>query len=199
MGRSKNYATDEIPALAMQPFWRRGYNATSIEDLVAATGVSRYALYSEFQDKRGLFVAAFQAYVDVVVTPAFAPVEAADAGFAQIRGFFETQIALAERHGLPGPGCLAANTMVEAAPHDALFARLVSSHLGRLTAGFHGALSNEQRRRRSRRRLDLHQLAFGLTVGAQGLWAVSRLVSDAGLLRRHAETLVFDIEEKFSR
>jgi TetR/AcrR family transcriptional regulator, transcriptional repressor for nem operon len=199
MGRSKNYATDEIPVLAMQPFWHKGYNATSIEDLVAATGASRYALYSEFQDKRGLFVSAFQAYVDVVVTPAFAPVEAADAGFAQIRAFFQTQIALAERHGLPGPGCLAANTLVEAAPHNALFAQLVSSHLGRLTAGFYGALSNERRRRRSKRRFDLHQMAFGLTVGAQGLWAISRLVSDANVLRCYAETLVFDIEEKFSR
>jgi TetR/AcrR family transcriptional regulator, transcriptional repressor for nem operon len=198
MSRPKAYLPHELPTLAMRQFWRRGYYATSIDDLVGATGVSRHGLYAEFGDKRGLFVAAFKAYVDSVVTPAFAPVEASGAGFAEIRQFFETQIARAERAGLPGPGCLAANTMVEVGPHDALFGQLVQAHLARITAGFCHALTNERLRRRPRPRVDVNHLAFGLTVGAQGLWSVSRILSDAQALRIYAATLVADIEDKFA-
>jgi TetR/AcrR family transcriptional regulator, transcriptional repressor for nem operon len=197
MVKTKSYNPQDVPALAALQFWRHGYYATSIEDLVAATGVSRHGLYADFSDKRGLFVAAFAAYIDTVVTPAFAPVEAAGAGFAEIRGFFETQIALAESAGLPGPGCLVSNTMVEVGPHDAQFDLLVKAHLARITAGFRGALANESRRRRHRRTLDLNSLAFRLTASAQGLWSISRTLTQASLLRTFAQDLVNDIEEKF--
>jgi TetR/AcrR family transcriptional regulator, transcriptional repressor for nem operon len=197
MVKTKSYNPNEVPALAALQFWRHGYYATSIEDLVAATGVSRHGLYADFCDKRGLFVAAFAAYIDTVVTPAFAPVEAPGAGFAEIRGFFETQIALAESAGLPGPGCMVSNTMVEVGPHDAQFDQLVKAHLARITAGFRGALANESRRRRHCTTPDLNTLAFRLTVSAQGLWSISRTLTQASLLRTFAQDLVNDIEEKF--
>jgi TetR/AcrR family transcriptional regulator, transcriptional repressor for nem operon len=197
MVRSKSYNPHDVPVLAAMQFWRHGYHATSMADLVAATGVSRHGLYADFTDKRGLFVAAFAAYVDTVVTPAFAPVEAPGAGFAQIRGFFETQIVLAESAGLPGPGCLVSNTMVEAGPHDALFDQLVKAHLARITAGFRAALASEQHKRRAPLTLNLDSLAFRLTVSAQGLWSISRTLTQADLLRTYAEELVNDIEDKF--
>ena len=121
-------------------FWTRGYYATSVDDLVRATGVSRHGLYSEFRDKRGLFVAAVETYVETVVSPAFARVEAEGAKLADIRAYFDTQISLAVERGLPGPGCLVANTMTESGPHDEVFGALVRRHLDRLNSGFRNAL-----------------------------------------------------------
>jgi TetR/AcrR family transcriptional regulator, transcriptional repressor for nem operon len=198
MVKSKSYDPNEVPVRAAMQFWKHGYHATSMEDLVAATGVSRHGLYADFSDKRGLFVAAFAAYVDTVVTPAFAPVEAPGAGFAQIRGFFETQIALAESAGLPGPGCLVSNTMVEAGPHDEQFDRLVKTHLARITAGFRAALAHESRQLRDPPKLNLDSLAFRLTVSAQGLWSISRTLAHASVLRTFARELINDIQEKFA-
>lgn len=198
MARPKSYATEDVAALAMQQFWRHGYYATSMDDLVRATGTSRHGLYKEFGDKRGLFVAAFENYVNTVVTPAFAVVEAPGAGLAQIRQYLYTQINRAEQTGLPGPGCLVANTMVEAAPHDPQFELLVKTHLGRLTAGFFAALSNEARGLRRRPSAQLKPWAFQLTVSTQGLWSVSRAVSagHAGWLRSCADGLVDDLQKK---
>jgi TetR/AcrR family transcriptional regulator, transcriptional repressor for nem operon len=139
-----------------------------------------------------------RAYFDAVVTPAFASVEAKGAGFEQIRDYFEIQIATGEAAGLPGPGCLVANTMVEVGPHDEVFAQLVATHLRRLTAGFRQVLVNEQRRLKPKASLDMDSLAFGLTVSTQGLWSVSRTVDRADLLRAYATQLVDDLERKFN-
>jgi TetR/AcrR family transcriptional regulator, transcriptional repressor for nem operon len=193
--RPKSYVPRELALRALDQFWAHGYYATSIDSLVAATGVSRHGLYAEFDDKRGLFVAAMQAYFDAIVTPAFAPVEAKDAGFGQIRDYFEAQIAMGEKAGLPGRGCLVANTMVEVGPHDEAFALLVATHLRRLTAAFRQVLVNERRRSKPKASLDVDALAFGLTVSTQGLW--SRTVSRADLLRAYATQLVDDLERKF--
>jgi len=39
-GRSEHFEPEDVLALAMGVFWQRGYEATSIQDLVAATGLN---------------------------------------------------------------------------------------------------------------------------------------------------------------
>ncbi|MCR5874028.1 TetR/AcrR family transcriptional regulator [Phenylobacterium sp. J426] len=39
-------------------FWNQGYAATSLDDLVAATGLNRPSLYAAFGDKRAMYLAA---------------------------------------------------------------------------------------------------------------------------------------------
>jgi TetR/AcrR family transcriptional regulator, transcriptional repressor for nem operon len=173
-------------AAATRRFWFHGYEATSIQDLIEATGSNRAAIYAMFGGKKGLFLACIESYRALVVTPAFAPVEADDAGLAAISAFFETQIAAAEATGLPGPGCLIANSMTEIAPHDADVQALVDAHLDRLRKGFAAALAREFATPRGK------ALALGqfLAVGAQGLWSYSRSVADAKPLRAHARLLI---------
>jgi TetR/AcrR family transcriptional regulator, transcriptional repressor for nem operon len=196
MSRNKTYRRRDVALRAMACFWTQGYYATSIEDLVHATGVSRHGLYADFADKRGLFVAAMRVYFEEIVTPAFARVESKTARINDIREYFETQITMAEQAGLPGPGCMVANTMVEVGPHDTQFAELVSSHLGRLTRGFKNALSNERLHRDSSATRDIDQLASFLTISTQGLWSVSRTAKQASVLRAYAKDLADTIEEK---
>lgn len=47
----------------MQLFWQRGYEAASLQDLQAATGLSRSSLYQTYPSKQAWFVAAFSRYV----------------------------------------------------------------------------------------------------------------------------------------
>ncbi len=182
---------------AMERFWTHGFYATSINDLVETTGVSRHGLYAEYSDKRGLFVAAMEVYFEEIVTPAFKKVEAAGAGFADIRAFFDFQINLAISKGLPGSGCLVANTMVESGPHDDLFRDLVLRHLNRLTAGFRSALENQRRTAPHSADIDVDALAAFLTISAQGLWAVSRMTREAEPLKIYVNQLLTPIEERF--
>ncbi|BFN28261.1 HTH-type transcriptional repressor ComR [Pseudomonas sp. SCT] len=48
----------------MQLFWSKGYEATSLQELLAATGLSKSSLYESFGNKQSLFEAAFSRYFD---------------------------------------------------------------------------------------------------------------------------------------
>jgi len=195
MGRQKSYDRQSLTEAAMVQFWSNGFYATSIADLVRVTGVSKHGLYAEFGDKHGMFAAAMEAYFDSVVTPAFARVEADGAGIAEIETYFEAQIALAEQGGLPGPGCLVANTMVEAGPHEVSFQVFISRHLDRLTAGFENALRREAHRAGRARRFDAAAHAQFLTIASQGLWSVSRTTTEAAPLREFVDHLLTPIRK----
>lgn len=49
---------------ATQLFWRKGYDAVSIGDIVKATGLNRYALYQAFGGKKDLFMAVLDSYTE---------------------------------------------------------------------------------------------------------------------------------------
>jgi TetR/AcrR family transcriptional repressor of nem operon len=199
MPRPKRYDRKELLARAMALFWAKGYYATSIDDLVEATGVGRHGLYAEFRDKRGLFVAVMETYFETVVSPAFNRVETEGAGLSEIRAYFDTQIELALAKGLPGSGCLVANTMTESGPHDAAFGALVRRHLDRLDAGFTNALRNAFSRCGQALAADVGDLARFLTISSQGLWSVSRTIPEPGPLRAYVDCLLRPLEERVSR
>lgn len=179
MARLRTLSEEQIVASALTQFWRGGFHETSIGDLVATTGASRAAIYGGFGGKDGLFAATLVAYRDHVVTPAFTQVEAPGAGLADIAAYFETQIALAETTGLPGPGCLMANSMTELAGRDHPALAAVRAHNARLRAGFANALRAESGTSAE----DTDALAATCAIFAQGLWSQSRAVTDAAPLR----------------
>ena len=63
--RPKEFEHDEIVDAAMQVFWQLGYCATSIQDLVDGTGLSRSSLYNAFENKHGLYEHALRHYHDL--------------------------------------------------------------------------------------------------------------------------------------
>jgi len=63
-GRPRAYDPHEALASATRAFWRAGYSATSLDDLTEATGMNRPSLYGAFGDKRALYLAALDRYVE---------------------------------------------------------------------------------------------------------------------------------------
>lgn len=130
----KRYDDSEVLERAMHAFWAHGYEATSVSDLVQATGLNRGSLYSAFSDKRDLFIAALRHY-DRTERSAFldrlsrdnGPREAIVAAFAA---------AASTRPDAPA-GCLLVNTALEVAPHDPTVRRLVNAALAEVEAFFH--------------------------------------------------------------
>ena len=62
MARTKDFDENEVLTRAMNIFWCRGYNATSMEDLVSNLGISRSSLYSTYTDKHTLYIKALENY-----------------------------------------------------------------------------------------------------------------------------------------
>lgn len=191
MARPRSSTHDQMLERAMHAFWANGFEATSMADLVTATGSTRQSIYGDFESKLGLYHACFAMYREQVVAPALTSFEADQPGIEAIERYFETQIALAERTGLPGPGCLVGNAMTEMAPSDPQVMTLVEQHNARLEAAFSKALP--ERLPTGRRQ----ELAEFLVVSAQGLWAISRVTSSADALRSRAATIVRMLEKEF--
>lgn len=63
MARSKEFDPEAVLGLAMEVFWRRGYEATSIADLVEHLGIAKASLYATFGGKHELYLAALDRYI----------------------------------------------------------------------------------------------------------------------------------------
>jgi TetR/AcrR family transcriptional regulator, copper-responsive repressor len=61
-GRPRAYDPDAALERAFEVFWKKGYNATSLEDLAEATGMNRPSLYAAFGDKHTLYLKALDYY-----------------------------------------------------------------------------------------------------------------------------------------
>jgi len=61
-GRPRAYDPDVVLEKALEVFWQKGFAATSLDDLVEATGVNRPSLYAGFGDKEALYLKAMERY-----------------------------------------------------------------------------------------------------------------------------------------
>lgn len=69
MARSKEYERGDVLAKAVQVFWTQGYKATSMKDIVQATGLNTASMYKEFGDKDGMFEESLDYYRDHFLAP----------------------------------------------------------------------------------------------------------------------------------
>jgi TetR/AcrR family transcriptional repressor of nem operon len=179
--RPREFDTGQVLQRAMELFWERGYEATSVQDLVDRTGVNRSSLYSAWGDKQGVFLAVLDLYRDRVVGRRLGDLEQPDSALAEVRGYFEglAQTGPGERirHG-----CLMTNSAVEQAPRDAVSARRIRAHLERMEGAFRGALDRARERGEIGRDTDVDDLARYLTGSAQGLGVMARAGSSMASL-----------------
>jgi TetR/AcrR family transcriptional repressor of nem operon len=134
MARPREFEAEVVLSAAMQCFWARGYEATSVRDLVKETGITAASLYNAFGDKRALFRAALNQYIDRSVGDRIRRCEALPAREA-IQGFFQDILnrSLSDRER---KGCLLVNSALEVAPHDAQFQEIIGAVLRRVEAFF---------------------------------------------------------------
>ena len=76
MGRTRTFDETDAARSALEAFWDHGLEGTAIPDLEKATGLSRSSIYHSFGSKRGLFDAAVDTYLDQIVRPRLAPLQA---------------------------------------------------------------------------------------------------------------------------
>lgn len=170
MARPREF--DEAAALdaAMQCFWVRGYEATSMRDLAGAMGMTGASVYNAFGDKRALFSQALERYVDqsfadrVRRFEMLPPREAIGAFFDEI---IERSLNDRQRKG-----CMLVNSALEVAPHDAQCRRAIIDILRTMEAFFLRCIEAGQQQgtiTRLQAAPDLARLLLGTLVGIRGL------------------------------
>jgi TetR/AcrR family transcriptional repressor of nem operon len=117
MARPKEFDTNAVVQDAMEAFWKRGYAATSVSDLLEETGLNRGSLYGSFGDKHRLFICALDRYDEQV----WAKIrEAMDQPGPARRVIEQWMRNYAEScTGTEGrQGCLLCKAAMELVPHD---------------------------------------------------------------------------------
>jgi TetR/AcrR family transcriptional repressor of nem operon len=181
MARPKAFHRDEALDRALAVFWRKGYAATSVADLVKALGVNRASLYATFRDKHALFLAAFDRYDEREIAALVRHLRNAQGpGRERIQSLFDLVIRNVEERG-DRRGCLVCNSAVELAPFDAEVAQHVKASHERLTAAFSVALAADpgyptEPERRDRR-------AHFLTATLMGVHLMARAGATPDTLR----------------
>jgi TetR/AcrR family transcriptional regulator, transcriptional repressor for nem operon len=190
MPRNKAFDPDQALQHAMMLFWEKGYEATSMQDLVERMGINRFSLYSTFGDKRQLFLTVLDRYRDLMVTRRFSVVEQPDASLPEIHSYFQGVIATINAFGLPGRGCLMTNTMTEPVRSDPVIENKVAGHVERLRVGFRQALSHAKARGELRPDVDLDAQARYLAVSVQGLNVYARVCREPRELQEYVDVVL---------
>ena len=68
MGRPRNFDENQVLESVREQFWNRGYAATSLQDLMGATGLGKGSLYGAFGDKHQLFLQVLDSYREEQLT-----------------------------------------------------------------------------------------------------------------------------------
>lgn len=129
-GRPRRFLPETVLQTALELFWRKGFEATSLDDLLGAMRLSRSSFYACFGSKQGVFTAAVHAYADECFTTFSAAAEAAPDPLAAVRAVLA---AVADVDG-GTRGCFFVNSVTELAPHDVELAAYSQGHIARVAA-----------------------------------------------------------------
>lgn len=131
----KRFDIDETLTRAMETFWANGFEATSMQDLVSATGVNRASLYATYGDKRELFLTSIKKYDGEIRRRMLAELAATKTPSEAIAALFDKFIAQTmQPQG--NWGCFLVNTALELAAHDDELAELVNAAQDEIEAFF---------------------------------------------------------------
>jgi TetR/AcrR family transcriptional repressor of nem operon len=132
---------DETSALnaAMECFWRRGYEATSLRDLTSAMGLTAPSIYNAFGDKQRLFKRALEQYIEHTTGERLRRLQEELRPKEAIRRFFAEIVdhSIKDRQR---KGCFLVNSALEVAPHDSESRAVIAAQFGNIEAFFRGCI-----------------------------------------------------------
>jgi len=183
MARTRTFDEQAVIADAMTVFWRKGYEATSIDDLVLATGIHRASMYSTFGSKEGLLLAALDHYVLAVNRERLKMLQGKGTVRACLNAYFDSLIAFSTGDGR-GLGCLLTNTAIELSPRNARVRKKLKAIFEQVEAAFRQLLERGQAAGEIGAERDPHALAHFFLTTVQGLRVIARADPDPDAMRR---------------
>lgn len=181
MARTKAFNPDEKLTIAMMLFWEKGYDGTSMQDLVNAMEVNRFSIYNTFGDKEALFFKALQYYGQHVFEPLLLPLTDGESGVVQIEKYFENLSQRLASLKIKA-GCFLQNAIQEAAVDNPEVRPYVVALFQRMKAAFLQALDEGKRKGEFSATLDSEEGAEFLIMQVQALIVMQKQVTPKRLL-----------------
>jgi len=181
MARQKEFNRDEVLHKAMEVFWTRGYEGTSIQDLVKHMRINRQSIYDTFGDKHTLFLQALDRYREIQSRKVFEVLERPGSVKKNLRQLFEEVVARAlSAEGRRG--CFVGNSMSELAGRCKATANRTCNSVATAEKIFRRALERGREQGELKRVRDTRAVARFLYSNLQGLLLLAKATRDRKLL-----------------
>jgi TetR/AcrR family transcriptional regulator, transcriptional repressor for nem operon len=180
MARPREFDEGAVLDAAVLCFWKQGYEATSVRDLVAHTGITAASLYNAFGDKRALYQKALDHYVEASIADRIRRCQALPPRQA-IEGFFE-EIVKRSLNDRDRKGCMLVNAALDVAPHDPAFRKVVAKVLAHIEIFFLACVRTGQADGTITRLLPAETLAQNLLGVLMGIRVLARVRPERALL-----------------
>jgi TetR/AcrR family transcriptional regulator, transcriptional repressor for nem operon len=180
MARPREFDEETVLDAAMRCFWHRGYDATSVRDLVEKTGITSASLYNAFGDKRALFQRALDQYVEESIADRIQRCQALPP-LAAIEAFFD-EILTRSLEDCDHKGCMLVNAALDVAPHDPGLRKVIAAALFRIEAFFLRCVETGQADGTITRSLAARTLAQNLLGVLMGIRVLARIRPERRLL-----------------
>jgi TetR/AcrR family transcriptional repressor of nem operon len=177
VARTREFDTEAAMTRAMELFWSRGYEATSVRDLTSHLGIGQGSLYAAFGDKEGLYRAALEHYRDTFAAAAVRGLKGGADVRSAVRALLADRIRIAVQRD--GRGCLLVNAACERLPQDAPTRRIVRDVLAANAAAIAEVLRAAADRGEIPPRHDPDTLAAFLVTFLNGLLVSVKVTPDA--------------------
>lgn len=143
MARTLAFDRSQVIKNARSVFWSKGFEAASVPELEAATGLSRSSIYNSFGSKRGLFDAAVDSYLEEIVRPRLQPLLTPKVTTTAVTEYLQGLAAVFSRpESLPANhGCLLINTANTPIAEDAGVSHIIEEYRAELQAALHRGIS----------------------------------------------------------
>jgi TetR/AcrR family transcriptional repressor of nem operon len=180
MPRPREFDEEKALDRAMRVFWRQGYEATSMQDLLRAMRLSKSSFYETFRGKRTCFLRSLERFERTQAVQAVIDVDAdvpARTTIARILGLL-VERAVDERHG-----CMFGKSAVELAHRDPQVRRRAATAIKGLEDTFHRIVRRGQKTGEIERARDARALARSLTATFYGLQVMGNADVSRAVLR----------------
>lgn len=189
LGRQKEFIREEALRAAMETFWSKGYEGTSIPDLMHNMGISRSSLYETFGDKQSLLNEAVKYYSRLVGERKRSILVNAMTVKQGLTVYFRYHMEMALAENWPG-GCLITNLSIYQDYLDDETKALIQDRSETLEEAFYNLLEKGKETGELRPTLNSRKIARLLLSINHGINVVARVKRDKSLLEDISESIV---------
>jgi len=192
MARHKEYVREEVLEAATQLFWEKGYEGTSVNELVEATGLHRRSMYEEFGDKDGLFLACIDYYVHELTKDVGVLLKRKPLGFQNIEKLFYNRVDYVVSRKFKG--CLLVKSAVEKELLNEDTQKKIQFFLTLTEKAFYECLQAAQEQREIHKDKNCKLLAKYLMCFLEGLMVMGQTTSSKQGLMGVVETVLSTVK-----
>jgi TetR/AcrR family transcriptional regulator, transcriptional repressor for nem operon len=192
MARNKAFEPEEKLEQAKCLFWEKGYNATSMQDLVDTMGLNRGSIYDTYGDKHSLFLQCLRSYTESMFGDYRKVAEETKSPIKAVEKIIKKA---AQRTVDEGRTCLGVKSTFELASVDEEVHAILKENTTNLVAVLKDLLKKAQKADEISGKRDPGMLANFIVANFTGFWQFYLVYGDGELVEQQAEFLIKSIKK----